>query len=156
MKFRSMLFLTAGLLLVGCGGDDAITSLGLGPQLNTSAPQVVTDAQFTTTSAGLKIHDFVVGTGSTAGTRDGVTVHYTGWLTDGTKFDSSVDRSEPFSFTIGAREDILGWDQGVAGMRVGGKRQLEIPPNLAYGSSARGSIPANSTLVFEIELLKVE
>ena len=106
--------------------------------------------------SGLKLYDFVVGTGETVNAGDIATVHYTGWLTNGTKFDSSVDRNEPFSFRLGVRNVILGWDEGVQGMRVGGKRQLVIPPALAYGNTGAGSIPPNSTLVFEIELLGVD
>ncbi|HCK09529.1 MAG TPA: peptidylprolyl isomerase [Candidatus Latescibacteria bacterium] len=145
----------AAVIGSGCGGDSA-ESLGLGPQLNTNAPQVVTDNQFTTVLSGLKLYDFVVGTGETVNAGDIATVHYTGWLTNGTKFDSSVDRNEPFSFRLGVRNVILGWDEGVQGMRVGGKRQLVIPPALAYGNTGAGSIPPNSTLVFEIELLGVD
>jgi FKBP-type peptidyl-prolyl cis-trans isomerase len=104
----------------------------------------------------LVIQDEVIGTGSEAVTGKKVTVNYTGTLTNGTKFDSSYDRSQPFSFTLGAGEVIQGWDQGVAGMKVGGKRKLTIPPALGYGSQDMGSIPPNSTLVFEVELLKVE
>jgi rhodanese-related sulfurtransferase len=98
--------------------------------------------------------DIVVGSGAEAAPDARVRVHYTGWLMDGTKFDSSVDRGEPFTFTLGAREVIGGWDQGVAGMRVGGKRKLIIPPHLGYGArGAGGVIPPNATLIFEIELL---
>lgn len=102
-----------------------------------------------------KIEDLKVGTGAEATTGKTVSVHYVGTLTDGTKFDSSRDRGEPFSFKLGNGDVIKGWDQGVAGMKVGGKRKLTIPPDLAYGSRAIGSIPANSTLVFEVELLAV-
>jgi FKBP-type peptidyl-prolyl cis-trans isomerase len=103
----------------------------------------------------LAIDDLVVGTGATAATGDTVVVHYVGTLTNGTKFDSSYDRGQAFAFRIGAGQVIAGWDQGVPGMKVGGKRRLTIPPSLAYGSQAVGSIPANSTLVFEIELLSI-
>jgi FKBP-type peptidyl-prolyl cis-trans isomerase len=105
----------------------------------------------------LEIENLAVGTGVEAVSGDKVTVHYTGWLTDGTKFDSSLDRGQPFSFKIGARQVIEGWDRGLQGMQVGGVRKLTIPPELAYGDRAVGGglIPANSTLVFEIRLLKI-
>lgn len=100
--------------------------------------------------------DAVVGTGARAEPGKKVTVEYTGTLLDGTKFDSSKDHGKPFTFTLGAGEVIEGWDEGVADMNVGGKRTLIIPPDLAYGARAVGLIPANATLMFEIELLKVE
>jgi len=100
--------------------------------------------------------DLTVGTGAEAKSGDMVSVHYVGTLVDGTKFDSSRDRGEPFEFKLGAGEVIKGWDQGVAGMKVGGKRKLTIMPELGYGARAVGKIPANSTLVFEVELLGVK
>lgn len=104
----------------------------------------------------LQIEEIEVGSGAEAASGQTVTVHYTGWLTDGTKFDSSVDRGTPFEFPLGVGMVIKGWDQGVAGMKVGGKRKLTIPPDLGYGASgAGGVIPPNATLVFEVELLEV-
>ena len=108
----------------------------------------------TTTASGLVYEELVVGTGSAAAAGQKVTVHYTGWLTNGAKFDSSKDRNEPFVFPLGKGHVIKGWDEGVAGMKVGGKRKLTIPPQLGYGArGAGGVIPPNATLVFEVELL---
>ena len=107
-------------------------------------------------SKDLKIEDETVGTGAEAVAGKSVTVNYKGTLTDGTQFDSSYSRNQPFSFTLGSGQVIQGWDQGVQGMKVGGKRKLTIPPSLGYGAQATGSIPANSTLIFEIELLSVK
>jgi FKBP-type peptidyl-prolyl cis-trans isomerase len=103
----------------------------------------------------LVVEDLVVGTGATAAVGDTVTVNYVGTLTNGTKFDSSYDAGKPFSFRIGAGTVIAGWEQGVPGMKVGGKRRLTIPPSLAYGSTARGPIPANSTLLFDVDLVSI-
>jgi FKBP-type peptidyl-prolyl cis-trans isomerase len=104
----------------------------------------------------LKIEDLVVGTGTEAVAGEKLSMHYIGTLLDGAKFDSSRDRGTPFEFTLGVGQVIKGWDQGVAGMKVGGKRKLTIPSTLAYGAGAVGSIPPNSTLVFEVELLAVK
>ena len=108
------------------------------------------------TASGLQIEELVVGTGAAAASGQKVSVHYTGWLTNGTKFDSSKDRNEAFVFGLGRGQVIRGWDEGVQGMKVGGKRKLTIPPGLGYGSGGAGSvIPPNATLVFEVELLGV-
>ena len=108
------------------------------------------------TSSGLQIEKLADGTGAAPKAGDRVTVHYTGWLTDGRKFDSSVDRGQPFVFTIGRGQVIRGWDEGVATMRVGDKARLTIPPELGYGArGAGGVIPPNATLVCEVELLGV-
>lgn len=110
----------------------------------------------TTTASGLIYEELSVGTGAEAASGQHVTVHYTGWLMDGTKFDSSKDRDDPFEFSLGAGQVIKGWDEGVAGMKVGGRRKLTIPPQLGYGArGAGGVIPPNATLVFEVELLEV-
>lgn len=104
----------------------------------------------------LVIDDVVIGTGKPVAAGDTVTVHYVGSLTDGTQFDSSYARGEDFSFTVGAGRVIPGWEQGIVGMRVGGQRVLIVPPELGYGKARTATIPANSTLVFAIELLRVE
>jgi len=104
----------------------------------------------------LEITELQVGDGTEAASGHSVEVHYTGWLTDGTKFDSSLDRGKPFTFDLGRGMVIKGWEQGVVGMKVGGKRKLVIPPELGYGARGAGSvIPPNATLVFEVELLGV-
>jgi FKBP-type peptidyl-prolyl cis-trans isomerase FkpA len=108
------------------------------------------------TPSGLVIEELIEGSGVAAGPGQKVSVHYTGWLTNGNKFDSSKDRGDPFIFPLGKGHVIKGWDEGVAGMKVGGKRKLTIPPSLGYGSrGAGGVIPPNATLVFEVELLSV-
>ena len=110
-----------------------------------------------TTKSGLKYEDLKVGTGAEAKSGDGVEVHYTGWLKDGTKFDSSKDRGKPFRFQLGAGRVIKGWDEGVQGMKVGGTRKLMIPPELGYGARGAGdTIPPNAELTFEVELLQIK
>lgn len=124
------------LTLVACGGggDSATTPSGGGT---------------------LVVEDLVVGTGATAVSGDTLTVHYVGTLTNGTKFDSSYDRGTPYVFQVGAGRVIAGWDQGVPGMKVGGKRRLTIPPALAYGSRGQGVIPPNATLLFDVDLVSI-
>jgi FKBP-type peptidyl-prolyl cis-trans isomerase FkpA len=117
----------------------------------------VTPMDVITTTSGLQYQELVLGDGAEAKIGDTVSVHYTGWLEDGTKFDSSLDRNSPFDFTIGAGMVIKGWDEGVAGMKVGGSRKLIIHPNLGYGSSGSGNvIPPNATILFEVQLLDIK
>lgn len=117
----------------------------------------VDPAQTKQTASGLGIQELREGTGATAEAGNVVAVHYTGWLTDGSKFDSSRDRGEPLVFPLGRQRVIAGWDEGVAGMKVGGRRKLIIPPRLAYGNQSPGAgIPPNATLVFDVELCGVK
>jgi FKBP-type peptidyl-prolyl cis-trans isomerase len=124
---------------------------------STDAPTKVTGSGVKTDS-GLQYWDIRVGNGALAKEGSRVRVHYTGWLTNGKKFDSSVDAGRPFDFTIGNGEVIKGWEEGVAGMKVGGKRQLRIPPSLGYGAEGTpgGPIPPNATLIFDVQLLGVQ
>jgi peptidylprolyl isomerase len=128
--------------------------------INVKEPQIATQVEekdFITTESGLKYYDLKTGTGDSPEAGQTVLVHYTGWLTDGTQFDSSVDRGEPFSFVLGEGSVISGWDEGLATMKVGGKRQLVIPPDLGYGDQGSGSvIPPGATLIFEVELLAIQ
>ena len=143
------LILLAVIAAAGChrgsGSKGFSTSLG------------VDTTKMTKASAGFWYSDLSAGQGDSATAGRTVTVHYTGWLPDGTKFDSSRDRGEPFAFTLGAGQVISGWDEGVKGMKVGGRRKLVLPPQLAYGDvGAPPAIPPNATLVFDVEVLKVE
>jgi FKBP-type peptidyl-prolyl cis-trans isomerase len=145
--------LTSLLLVAGALSTSALaTQEGkpMEPAKDTAA------AKETVTPSGLKYVDQKVGAGAEAKSGDVVSVHYTGWLENGTKFDSSRDRNEPFRFKLGASQVIKGWDEGVAGMKVGGKRRLTIPAELGYGKrGAGGVIPPDATLVFEVELLGI-
>jgi FKBP-type peptidyl-prolyl cis-trans isomerase len=118
--------------------------------------QAETDNSLDNPSAQLKSEDVLIGSGTEVKNGDTVSVHYVGTLEDSTKFDSSRDREEPFEFTVGNGSVIQGWDQGLLGMKVGGIRKLTIPPELGYGETGQGSIPPNSTLIFEIELLGIK
>ncbi len=127
------------------------------PVAGTPATVAPAASNVVTTSSGLKYEVLREGNGPVAKAGQTVSVHYTGWLTDGTKFDSSVDRGQPFSFALGAGQVIKGWDEGVAGMKVGEKRKLTIPSDLGYGQRGAGNvIPPNATLVFDVELLGIQ
>lgn len=152
--------LLAGLMLVACGDGDEDEEAApaatptVEPGAEGGPPPVSGEA--TVTESGLQIIDIEVGSGEEAQAGQTVSVHYTGWLADGTKFDSSVDRGQPFSFPLGGGQVIAGWDEGVAGMKVGGTRRLIIPPDLAYGAQGRPPvIPANAELTFDVELLDI-
>jgi FKBP-type peptidyl-prolyl cis-trans isomerase FkpA len=109
-----------------------------------------------TTASGLTIEDTVIGEGAAASAGRDIIVHYAGWLADGTQFDSSKEKEDPFEFTLGKKEVMDGWEEGLSGMKVGGKRKLVVPPQLAYGEAGAGdTIPPNATLTFEVELLAV-
>ncbi|MFM8281927.1 MAG: FKBP-type peptidyl-prolyl cis-trans isomerase [Planctomycetaceae bacterium] len=143
----------AGMVALGQDGSRTGTFSTVAGPLRTAAPQ--TSSAFTTTASGLQYRTVVAGSGAQPVAGQRITAHYTGWLVNGSKFDSSRDRGTPFSFTLGAGEVIAGWDEAFASMRVGERRTIVIPANLAYGSTARPGIPANSPLVFDAELLGV-
>ncbi|MBI4369347.1 MAG: FKBP-type peptidyl-prolyl cis-trans isomerase [Elusimicrobia bacterium] len=141
---------TAVLFLAACANKSGMSN----KEAPVSTPAV---SQEIVTASGLKYQDSVVGGGLSPQKGQRVTVHYTGTLTDGKKFDSSVDRGQPFIFTIGVGQVIKGWDEGVAGMKVGGKRRLYIPSALGYGQrGAGGVIPPNADLIFDVELLGIQ
>ena len=179
--------LAAALVLTACGSDDKSTATktsgtpsnqaspatgGVKPGVSATPNQPNPPTQTTdgnapgippltgapqATASGLRFIDERVGDGASPQNGQKVTVHYTGWLTNGTKFDSSRDRNQPFTFAIGTGAVIKGWDEGVLAMKIGGKRRLIIPPNLAYGPAGRPpTIPQNSTLIFDVELISVQ
>ncbi|KKU15743.1 MAG: Peptidyl-prolyl cis-trans isomerase [Candidatus Jorgensenbacteria bacterium GW2011_GWA2_45_9] len=150
-------------ILAGVAGLIAVVIVFMASQNNNkvdgnAAVEQVQKYEQVNTSNGLIIEDEIVGTGTEAIPGRTAVVNYIGKLTDGKKFDSSYDRGEPFSFTLGAGQVIRGWDEGVLGMKVGGKRKLTIPPELGYGAQdiGNGLIPPNSTLIFDVELLDVK
>lgn len=150
-----------GLLLVACGDGEEeeaapeITPVPTEAAVDGGPPPVSGEA--TVTESGLQIIDIEVGGGAEVQSGQTAVVHYTGWLADGTKFDSSVDRGQPFVFPLGAGRVIRGWDEGIAGMNVGGKRRLVIPSDLAYGPQGSPPvIPANAELTFDVELLEIQ
>lgn len=153
---KILIVVSATLCLFGCkkqtGGMESAS-----PQAVTTQPgETMKDIQWKSTSSGLQYSDVTEGNGAAPEKGKRVSVHYTGWLEDGTKFDSSIDRGEPFSFSLGIGQVIPGWDEGVATMKIGGKRKLKIPANLAYGPrGAGGVIPPNATLLFDVELLAI-
>lgn len=148
-KFIVLLLLIVAIAIPACSQKEATTAPEKGAETQTAAGAVKT-------ASGLSYTDLVVGTGAVPTSGKDVTVHYTGWLEDGKKFDSSRDTGRPFVFRIGAGQVIPGWDEGVMSMKVGGKRKLIIPSLLGYGAAgAGGVIPPNATLIFEVELLEV-
>ncbi len=154
-----ILIALALILFVIDGDDDGVTPpiVSASPtpaSVDTGPPPVASEPTFSDT--GLGIIDIETGTGETPETGKLVSVHYTGWLSDGTKFDSSLDRGTPFEFPLGEGRVIPGWDEGLATMKVGGIRRLIIPPELAYGEAGRPGIPPNAELTFDVELLEIK
>lgn len=144
------------MALASLGCEETKEEKEAAPAAGDTATVQATGSETVTTPSGLKYEDLKVGTGASPKKGDTVVVHYTGWLTTGKKFDSSRDRGQPFEFTLGVGQVIKGWDEGVATMKVGGRRKLTIPPELGYGDAgAGGVIPPNATLIFDVELLEI-
>ncbi len=153
MLIRYLLFsVTTLLLLANCDSSDTADENNVEPPV----PREVSDDDYSDLGDGLKYYDFKVGRGEAAKDGDLLSVHYSGWLTDNTLFDSSYPREQPIQFRIGAGRVIQGWERGLVGMKVEGERQLLIPPELAYGVMGQGPIPPNSTLIFEVQLISIE
>ena len=149
---RKLSVLILSLTLIACSSDESNV-----PDHPPEAPAKIADNQYIIAANGLKHHDLTIGTGVEAQAGKQVTVHYTGWLTTGKIFDSSIAKKRPFSLTLGSGQVIKGWDEGIVGMQVGGHRQLAIPPNLAYGPDGYADvIPSNATLIVEIYLIEVK
>jgi|SRR5579872_1036191 len=156
LNTRQKIAVAVSLVVVGfffLYGQTIITFFQIGQLPNSQVVATSTSAQ---SVPAVTIQDVQPGTGTVAETGDTVTVNYVGMFTNGQVFDSSIARNQPFTFTLGAGQVIPGWDQGLVGMKVGGKRILTVPPELGYGSTDYGPIPANSTLVFQVELLSVQ
>ncbi|MHB8839329.1 MAG: FKBP-type peptidyl-prolyl cis-trans isomerase [Gemmatimonadaceae bacterium] len=161
---RPVLLAFAAILLAGCNGSNTGTTTAPDTNVYTADPATsnyaaslnVNISAMTKTSSGLYYRDLITGTGATAAAGYTVRVEYSGWLVNGQQFDTSSGRTPPyFEFLLNAGKVVKGWDEGVQGMKVGGKRQLVIPPGLGYGTNGSGSIPGNAILVFEITLLQV-
>ena len=160
MRTQEKIAVAVGIAVVGFmffGGNIINVFSGKTASAPINSTSAETEMKNISTVAGLEVYDVVVGTGTEAVAGKTVTAHYVGTLVNGTKFDSSLDRGQPFSFALGQGQVIRGWDLGIQGMKIGGKRRLVISPELGYGSQAVGGvIPANSTLVFEVELLGIK
>jgi peptidylprolyl isomerase len=156
-KFAAVM-LGLAVLLTACDQAKTTSTTTSAPTTTTGSTPMFDEKNATTTASGLKYIDEVVGTGAAPKAGQQVTVHYTGTLTNSSKFDSSRDRNQPFTFVIGRGQVIKGWDEGVLTMKIGGKRHLIIPPDLGYGARGAGGglIPPNATLIFDVELLGVQ
>ncbi len=161
MTIMNIILIVFTLLLGGFLSQQALAKKAAHKKTSTTTTTTTSEetssTKAQTSASGLKIEDVKKGTGKTAKSGDTVSVHYKGTLTDGTKFDSSYDRGQPFSFHLGAGEVIKGWDEGVKGMQIGGKRKLTIPADMGYGARGAGKvIPPNATLLFDVELLEIQ
>jgi peptidylprolyl isomerase len=155
LRYAIIVVTALALVFPGCSKKESPEQVAEQP--SSQVERMETSGQEVTTASGLKYVDIKIGKGESPQKGQTAVVHYTGWLTDGKKFDSSVERGMPFEFAIGQGKVIKGWDEGVSTMKVGGKRKLIIPPELGYGGrGAGGVIPPNATLVFEVELLEIK